>query len=527
MIKMRCWELLFICLLFYPVLSQKNNFDSVSIASHITYSKKLPFIDYATNELEYYTIDAIKPFFEKLKNSTAKQVSILHIGDSHIQYDQGPGVIRNTFQDLFGFSGRGFVFPYASAGTHAAYDYKTSSTGIWSSSRNVSKEINHPIGVSGATIYTTDSTAGFSIQFYNLKKELDVVDKINLFVKNSDSSFHLNYRLSSSEEWIPIAISNSPFKSDFVEVILPRQFEKFIEFKVHKIDSTQKEFELYGIQLINSKNHGVLYNSVGINGASLVSFLKQDLFKEQLQKAKPDLIILDFGTNDLAGGKFDSLYFTTNLTKSIQRIRSVLPEVCILIPSIQDFTVNGKNISVTSDYSKFVRGFVKKNDVALYDYFWISGAKKSMKKWLNAGIAKSDQIHLTQSGYVLKGELYGNAILNSFARYLAKPQDSLLFERKVYEKIVEDTLIQKDSTTSQIIKKEKEVEPKPFVKEKTKVNTNVPKPKPQNTTKSYVVRKGDTLSSIARKHNTTVAKIKAKNKLKSDNLRIGQKLILP
>jgi len=128
---MRCWELLFVCLLFYPVFSQKNNFDSVSIASHITYSKKLPFIDYATNELEYYKIDAIKPFFEKLKNSKAKQVSVLHIGDSHIQYDQGPGVIRNTFQDLFGFSGRGFVFPYASAGTHAAYDYKTSSTGIW------------------------------------------------------------------------------------------------------------------------------------------------------------------------------------------------------------------------------------------------------------------------------------------------------------------------------------------------------------------------------------------------------------
>jgi LysM repeat protein len=340
----------------------------------------------------------------------------------------------------------------------------------------------------------------------------------------------LKYRLSSSEEWIPIAISNSPFKSDFVEVILPRQFEKFIEFRVHKTDSTQKEFELYGIQLINSKNYGVLYNSVGINGASLVSFLKQDLFQEQLLKAKPDLIILDYGTNDLAGGKFDSVYFTTNLTKSIQRIRSVLPEVCILIPSIQDFTVNGKNISVTSDYSKFVRGFVKKNNVVFYDYFWISGAKKSMKKWLNAGIAKSDQIHLTQSGYVLKGELYGNAILNSFARYLAKPQDSLLFERKVYEKIVEDTLIQKDSTdttTSQIVKKEKVVEPKPFIKEKTKVNTNVPKPKPNNTNKSYVVRKGDTLSSIARKHNTTVSKIKAKNKLKSDNLRIGQKLILP
>lgn len=44
---------------------------------------------------------------------------------------------------------------------------------------------------------------------------------------------------------------------------------------------------------------------------------------------------------------------------------------------------------------------------------------------------------------------------------------------------------------------------------------------------SYTVRKGDTLGSIARKHHTTIAKIKKVNKLKSDRLRVGQKLRLP
>lgn len=42
----------------------------------------------------------------------------------------------------------------------------------------------------------------------------------------------------------------------------------------------------------------------------------------------------------------------------------------------------------------------------------------------------------------------------------------------------------------------------------------------------YTVRKGDTLGSIARRNHTTVAKIKKLNNLKSDNLRIGQKLRL-
>lgn len=530
---MYCWKFLFLLVFSFPLLSQKNTLDSISVASKISYSKNLSFIDYKTNELEFYSLDAIKPFFEKLKKSTNQQVRILHIGDSHVQYDQGAGAMRNSFQEQFGFSGRGFVFPYSAAGTHAAYDYKTSSTGKWSGTRNVSKEINHPLGVSGATIYTSDSTAGFTIQFYNSSKELEVVNKLNLYAKTSDSSYHLLYRLSPTSNWIPISLASSPFTSNIVEVNLTEKFDKFIEFKIHKTDSVQKEIELYGIQLVNSKNQGVLYNSVGINGASLVSFLKQDLFIEQLQQVKPDLVILDYGTNDLASGKFDSIYFVSNLTKSIQRIKSVLPNVSIIIPSIQDFTVNGKNITVTSDYSKFLRDFVRKNNLVLYDYFWISGAKKSMKKWLTAGIAKSDQIHLTQTGYVLKGELYGNAILNSFARYLTNPLDSVVYERKNLVPVSKDTIVvtdssqvfkmenKKDSTTSsEVIKKENE-------KNKNKVQSNSTPIIESKKVVNHIVKKGETLSSIARKYKTSVPKIKSKNKLKSDKLQIGQKLIIP
>jgi len=65
--------------------------------------------------------------------------------------------------------------------------------------------------------------------------------------------------------------------------------------------------------------------------------------------------------------------------------------------------------------------------------------------------------------------------------------------------------------------------------------TPPPPPKPTVTTKTieigphkeYVVQSGDTLSIIAQAFNTNVAKIKEMNSLKSDNLRIGQKLKVP
>ncbi|SRR5690554_1569884 len=50
--------------------------------------------------------------------------------------------------------------------------------------------------------------------------------------------------------------------------------------------------------------------------------------------------------------------------------------------------------------------------------------------------------------------------------------------------------------------------------------------KPTVAGTTYKVRKGDSLSQIARRHQTTVADIKNKNNLRSSNLRIGQELML-
>ncbi len=50
--------------------------------------------------------------------------------------------------------------------------------------------------------------------------------------------------------------------------------------------------------------------------------------------------------------------------------------------------------------------------------------------------------------------------------------------------------------------------------------------KKYNKEKGYIVVKGDTIYSIARKNNISVNKIKVRNNLDSDNIAIGQKLIL-
>ena len=48
----------------------------------------------------------------------------------------------------------------------------------------------------------------------------------------------------------------------------------------------------------------------------------------------------------------------------------------------------------------------------------------------------------------------------------------------------------------------------------------------QSTTQNYIVKKGDSLYSIAKKFNTTIDNIKNKNNLKNNLLTIGQKIII-
>jgi len=64
-------------------------------------------------------------------------------------------------------------------------------------------------------------------------------------------------------------------------------------------------------------------------------------------------------------------------------------------------------------------------------------------------------------------------------------------------------------------------------KKTTSTAAKKPAAKKKSTGSSYTVVKGDTLSAIARKKGTTVAKIKAANGMSNDFLSIGKKLMIP
>src|SRR5689334_4698676 len=108
-------------------------------------SGKYPFISTVFNRISNNAgLDSFYQKLHRLKTSGSGTISIVHIGDSHIQADLLTAVVRNGLQDFFGNSGRGLVFPYQLAQSNAPDDIFSSSSTRWQYNRLAHPEI--PIG---------------------------------------------------------------------------------------------------------------------------------------------------------------------------------------------------------------------------------------------------------------------------------------------------------------------------------------------------------------------------------------------
>ena len=498
-------------ILFSLQIKSQNPSDINYIKSAISYSSYYSFLDTAYNYIQYHSPDAIGPFFEKLKNSDKHKVRILHIGDSHLQSDIGASNSRNILQDVFGFAGRGSVFPYTIANTHATYDYEVKKQGSWQRRRNIDTFPVFDLGVTGITARTYDSTAGFEINFIKDRAKIQsTFRKLKLFCYTGMNSFDCEYRLGVDEPWKLIKCHKLTEGKSCIEIDLPHE-PSSIQIRMLKSNPSQAYFEIHGLYIESTEEKGFLYNSVGINGAKLKSFLKENLFEFQIAEFSPDLVILDLIANDLAYGDFNQVEIKNYLDSSVDKIRSASPKAAIMIVGMQDIYLKGRNVINAGLYSPFLRSYALSKKVSFYDYYLVSGGPHSMKKWSANGLSAKDMCHLSTAGYILKGELFANAIMNSYLHYLGNPEDSLIIHKFSGIEEMKDSTSERDDVVKQ--KSEKPIQPGQ---------------KPKNITskkiKTYKVKKGDSIFSIAKKFNLTQKELSNLNKLKNSNLKIGQVL---
>jgi len=163
LLKLKNELVLSICLLAFAASSvcQVVENDSIRVSDSIT-NGEFSFINY---EADTITNGAyLAPLFRKLlqlENCDSTMVSILHIGDSHIQADFITREVRSNMQLRFGNAGRGLVFPLRITGTNEPADYRSSSNTTWNSAKiNTASKLPFP-GISAISINTTQNGAYF------------------------------------------------------------------------------------------------------------------------------------------------------------------------------------------------------------------------------------------------------------------------------------------------------------------------------------------------------------------------------
>ena len=383
-----------------------------------------PFAHFENNRLTYPGDSLpMERFFSKMDSVVflgEGNISIMHIGGSHVQ----AGIFTQQFRDnLLSISpdligGKNFVFPFSAGGTNNPSHYIVRSTGNWSYCRNaVRRETDKRMGLAGAAITTTDPMATVSI----VTREKHPTS----LTPNYDFNRVTVIGFSETDNVVPVVSYDSSllqglydeWKSTYT-FLLP----DFTDSICILFDSVPGEFTLTGVLLENDMS-GISVHGVGVNGASVPSYLRCHDFERDLKLIKPDLIIFSIGINDAADTGFNKSYFKQNYKELISIIQRVNPDCALLFVTNNDsfkkirknkYQVNLNGPVVEEAFMEMGKDY----NAAVWNQFDIMGGLKSMEEWEKAGLAKKDKVHFTNDGYKLLGDLLYNALITRYIEHI-------------------------------------------------------------------------------------------------------------
>jgi hypothetical protein len=385
--------------------------------------KQYPFIKENLNRIENDSL-TMQFFYKKLydlQDSKKGRIDIVHIGDSHIQADHFSGLIRQKMQLRFGNAGRGLVFPYRVAKSNEPGSYKTSTNVVWDSKRNVFHEKPLPIGVSGFTIETADTSAEINLTVKDQPNLGYAFTKFTLFQEKGLR----NYDITICDEWNceqGLFKSTDTTKSSFISEM---RFNKPIRQIVLKNKATdtahQKATRIYGM-LLENDSAGVLYNMIGVNGAEYRHYTKSKYFIQQLSYLNADLVIISMGTNEGFAADFDKVIFAKHIDSLVTSIQKACPNATLLLTTPADSFRRSKKGRVKNPNMQEARvtiiNYCIQHQLAYWDLYEVMGGYGSMAKWFTAQLSAKDKVHFNGKGYQIQGNLFYHALMKSFEDYI-------------------------------------------------------------------------------------------------------------
>lgn len=341
---------------------------------------KYSFINYNENKIEFYgkSQDQFNPLFEKIKKTIAlgsEQIRVLHIGDKQVRDELfAYKVYSNLSSTLSGLESRRGM--------------------LWDAITKLKpkEEIVYEI-------VDYDNKEDLFCQSFRLYHS-PIYDSINIFLKNIESSYKTIYYADKGYTHFEL---KNPTKTINLSVI----------------NNSSKSFTIYGYYL-ETKNSGFIYDILARNSTNLNQYHLDNILQNQLQTMSFDMVIISFGENEAYSPAYFSESFKSNLSEIINKFRENKPNIPIILTTPHDSYVTNKPNNRLELATKDIIEVASKSNCAIWNFYKIMGSKGSSENWSRNNLMDSRKTVLTNKGSSLEGDLFYNAIWQSFENYINK-----------------------------------------------------------------------------------------------------------
>lgn len=376
------------------------------------------------------TYTPLQHFFAALDSLRAGKdtvLTIVHLGDSHIQAGHYSGHTMRLLQQQFGNAGRGWIAPFKLSRTNEPDDYFISSViREWTAGRCIQHNRKCEIGPGGIGIQSASPSINFDIKI----------------APNNGAGYSFNqaiiYRGEKSMPMLPVGklkdsvetvlstttalpgVIADTFRISNLADTLQLQSTRRKQGTDKLLPASSFKNIYYGFSLTNGQP-GILYHSVGVNGAMYVNFTDENYIRK-LALLNPSLLIVSLGTNETFGRRFSSTEFAGQVEAFVALVKKHMPNTAILLTTPPECYkrsyVKKKRIYVrnenTERAAKAIVDVARREGLPCWDLFAATGGKSSCTKWHKAGLIGRDRVHFTKEGYREQGELLYRALIREF-----------------------------------------------------------------------------------------------------------------
>jgi|SRR5579872_6005033 len=362
--------------------------------------------------------NVMAPFYQALLHTESKMpgaiTRVLHYGDSPVTADSITADARSLLQQRFGDAGHGFVLIAKPWAWYQHRGVKMSSKG-WhiAAASQGSRASDHLHGLGGVS-FSGSVGATSTIELPD-----DEHTRVEVFYEQQPGGGSFNVASDDKSIGDVQTGADSPTPG-YASFPLPPHTSE-VTLKV-----TSGAARIFGWSFEKDKP-GVVYNSLGLNGASVqmaLRYFEANQWTAEMQHEHPDLVVINYGTNESDFEDYVERYYEKELRSLIERVRAAVPHASLLIMSPMD---RGKRVAggdiVTPDalprIVEIQARVAMQMGCAFFNTFEAMGGAGTMAKWYTQQprLVSADFTHPLPGGAKIVGELLYNALCDGFERY--------------------------------------------------------------------------------------------------------------